>query len=477
MIKKFFLSIYNSSAAIIIFPIILFEDTVTNFIDLKNPREKIKEQIEYIFKYQVSDGGISYWPDGNRESHLYVSLKFAKLLHFAKDIIGSKYSKQTKKLLSYISSKDNLYHSYLRCYSLYVQSLYKKDVLSNLYTEFKNVNKHKSAYKYGFIGLAAFNLGDIKLANNCYKEIKKTIVISTKSVEFADFDNSYYFNSKINEMSLYLMLADSLNKHGEIKLRIVNSILKSQKRGYWENTVTTGWVIQAFAQVFKNESGENTNYTALVNVDNNELVNQPFKGLSKGGINKTFSLFGDPLKNLKRNALYSMDISKEGEGALYYTSTITYGLPMEIIPAREEGFSLLQEIYTKDGKQITDLTKLVLGETYIMKVKIASDRKREYVVARIPIPSGAEIIDSSFVTSSTIEEDKTYRNQTIFDNEVRYKFNHFYRGLEEVQFYFRVTSPGIFPTPPGIVECMYEEEVFGRTQGFLYIISPDTKID
>ena len=56
------------------------------------------------------------------------------------------------------------------------------------------------------------------------------------------------------------------------------------------------------------------------------------------------------------------------------------------------------------------------------------------------------------------------------DNEVRYFFDDFFRGKQEVEFLFRLTTPGIYPTPPGSAECMYEEEVFGCTDGEIYVI-------
>ena len=42
--------------------------------------------------------------------------------------------------------------------------------------------------------------------------------------------------------------------------------------------------------------------------------------------------------------------------------------------------------------------------------------------------------------------------------------------LKEMEFYFRAVRPGIYPTPPVQAECMYEPEIFGRTQGKLVII-------
>ena len=117
-----------------------------------------------------------------------------------------------------------------------------------------------------------------------------------------------------------------------------------------------------------------------------------------------------------------------------------------------------------------------------MKAIISSSKNRQFVGVRIPVPSGAEVLDSSLVTTASYK-DKTdskdvsridwwmYRPlQFIMDNEVQYVFNYFASGQKEVEFIFRTTTPGIYPTPPAMVECMYEEEVFGRTEGKLTVI-------
>ena len=60
----------------------------------------------------------------------------------------------------------------------------------------------------------------------------------------------------------------------------------------------------------------------------------------------------------------------------------------------------------------------------------------------------------------------------VYDNEVRFFFDTFERGKQEVSFLMRTTTPGTFPTPPATAELMYEPEVFGRTAGREWRIAP-----
>jgi uncharacterized protein YfaS (alpha-2-macroglobulin family) len=56
------------------------------------------------------------------------------------------------------------------------------------------------------------------------------------------------------------------------------------------------------------------------------------------------------------------------------------------------------------------------------------------------------------------------------DDEIRFHWDSFPAGRQEVEFRFRAVMPGIYPTPPSQAECMYEPEVFGRAAGELAII-------
>jgi uncharacterized protein YfaS (alpha-2-macroglobulin family) len=60
----------------------------------------------------------------------------------------------------------------------------------------------------------------------------------------------------------------------------------------------------------------------------------------------------------------------------------------------------------------------------------------------------------------------------VYDAEVRFFFDWFPRGRQEVSFLVRTTTPGSFRTPPATAELMYEQEVFGRTAGRVVRVVP-----
>ncbi|MCL2138976.1 MAG: hypothetical protein FWH41_05535, partial [Treponema sp.] len=159
----------------------------------------------------------------------------------------------------------------------------------------------------------------------------------------------------------------------------------------------------------------------------------------------------------------------------YYTASLRYGIPTELAGARDEGLGVFAETFDADGNLIKD-AKLVSGRTYTRRITLSSSRDRTFVALRAPVPSGAEIIDAAFVTSSTAvtstlsEDEEIYRPaplRLIMDDAIDFHWDLFKAGRQQVEFRFRAVMPGIYPTPPTAAECMYEGEIFGRSAGEL----------
>ena len=135
------------------------------------------------------------------------------------------------------------------------------------------------------------------------------------------------------------------------------------------------------------------------------------------------------------------------------------------------------------------------GIIYKARVTLSTTKNRTFVALRVPIPSGAEVLDAQFATmpqlvgtATTGKDAKTegevdewgnwfmpgynfgLSSREIYDNEVRYYWDAFRRGRQEVEFMFRPTRSGSFTVPSATAECMYEPEIFGRTQGAVVVI-------
>jgi len=195
----------------------------------------------------------------------------------------------------------------------------------------------------------------------------------------------------------------------------------------------------------------------------------------------TFDFTVSPLSGLPRDRTQTLKFDRNGTGNIYYTASLRYAIPSELQSFRDEGLGVFMSIYDIDtGAEIMG-TALKSGKTYRAKVRISSNRDRTYLALRVPVPSGAEILDAAFVTTASYEDrggtsgdEETRRSwlsyQVIMDNEIQYFWDQFNKGEDAVSFLFRTSRRGVYPTPPVQAECMYEPEIFGRSRGLLYTI-------
>jgi len=198
------------------------------------------------------------------------------------------------------------------------------------------------------------------------------------------------------------------------------------------------------------------------------------------------------LKDVEKDKALPLKISRQGSGNLYYTATMKYALPQELQKPVQQGIDLTWELFdsTTDEKINTEGSQINLerGKIYKAVVTLSSSYDLDYLALRAPVPSGGEILDATFATSpdesstasglSSLSRDQSVwgtawhymSNQQIFDNEIQFFWDSFEKGMTTVEFKFRAVRKGVYPTPPGCAECMYQPEIFGRSGGSLFVI-------
>jgi uncharacterized protein YfaS (alpha-2-macroglobulin family) len=238
------------------------------------------------------------------------------------------------------------------------------------------------------------------------------------------------------------------------------------------------------------ENLADTDVNGTVSIAGNELLSAAFKGLAAKSQTATFDFKDAPLSALGRDSMLPLAIKRQGTGSLYYTASLTYAIPAELQSFRDEGLGVFLSIYDVDTDKEVPGAALVSGKTYRARVRVSSSRDRTYMALRVPIPSGAEILDAAFVTTAAYTDSSQrdrdaqaeaegasgsgsrsrISHQTILDNEIQYFWDRFNKGENTVSFLFRAVRHGVYPTPPVQAECMYESEIFGRSTGLIYTI-------
>jgi len=341
---------------------------------------------------------------------------------------------------------------------------------------------------WGFAGLAALELGMKDLASSTRDRVRRFIRPGTRSLDLTDTyerrGNFWGFDS--DRYALALMLYHALSPADDMTTRLANSLIERQRRGIWGNTSSSFWAVLAFGRIADAEEKDSMGGEGLksrLSLGGTQFLEAAFNSFGGVPASRTWTFGETPLDKIQRDTLLPLRIEREGTGRLYYTASLRYGIPTELASPRDEGLSVFAETFDSAGNPVKDGV-LIPGKTYTRKVTVSSSRDRTFVALRAPIPSGAEIVDAVFVTSSTVppkEEDQKMEEYSwwnretppvrfIMDDEAQFNWDFFPSGKKEVEFRFRAVMPGIYPTPPAQAECMYEEEIFGRGAGELYRI-------
>jgi uncharacterized protein YfaS (alpha-2-macroglobulin family) len=457
---------------------------------------------------QNEDGGFSYNPRFYAFSSPYVSVKVAHYYALARDNgFAVQRTIDWPSLVRYLIAlqSSERVSDYVKLYALYVLSLYDQNMLA-LLDSFRERGDEIGLSGYGFLGLAYANLGRQARAVEMRDRIRDFIRIGTRGLDITEpYESRFYFDSQVSQLALTQLLYLATDPGNEMNERIAHTLQLRQRFGHWVNTADTAWAIIAYGGLVAAESGQATNMNVQVTLNSVPLLETRFAGIVPEPVVSEFPFDAAPLSSLTQNALLPLRISKTGQGIAYYSATMRYALPSEVVLPRDEGLSVYARIEQLDGTEVEG-SVLELGTTYRYRAVVSTSRNRQMVALRIPVPSGVDILDASFVTTggygdsggvnqrgwtreTVYGESEEYAAegtvtfspfgvqwdyyrpvQQIMDNEVRYFFDEFYPGRQEVAFLFRTTSPGIYPTPPATAVCMYEEEVFGRTGGSLFVI-------
>ncbi len=485
-----------------ILPLVSFENYIDIF-GMDNKIENIKDCVTSWTKkwkdYQHQDGGFGYWPDSEYSSD-FVSMRILYIYALA---IQRGYTPEdipldVEKLKKYVSSVINEYKTnnqgisdcyYDMAFACYIFSLLKDNSLNitrnELYAKVDSLTLDSAAY----LSLAYSNTGkaaDLEKAKVINEKIRTYLLPDQRSVSISKKAQSSFWFCYQNETIQYAAILSAfvtVNPDDEMVDRLIYTLLKKQSRGYWQNTVTTASVLESIYTYIQKRQLDSTDYTANASLNGREIMKNSFKGAGAKPAVLNLPFEDEFVSSLPHDKSLPLIFEKEGQGYLFYTAEMKYALPDEVQTARNAGLGISYEITDFESGKLINAPKdtsdiyLESGKMYKAKITIRTNRNRDYVAVRAPIPSGAEILDSSLITGgsaamTTVSDywDSWMSHKNITDNEIQFFWDDMRSGKCTVEFTFRAARRGIYPTPPVQGECMYEPEIFGRSDGYLFII-------
>lgn len=475
-----------------VLPLVIFGDYIDVFGLESEVSDAKKCAVSFMREWrsaQLPDGGFPYWPDGT-VSNGYVS---ARILHIAAVARQRGYSERdigfdTKALADYVSrgvgGGDSGYCDAYACYAL---ALYGDKSVGT--TAASLHRSTQSVSTQAMLALALHAAGNGAKAREIAAGLQSYMEPAQRSVTVRDVFGSGYgwwYESDTAKLANLLQLYVTLEPDGAMADRLLYTLLQKQSTGgYWHNTSDTARVLEAVSTLIRQRRLDKTNLTATVLLGGMKKHAASFRGVGAKPSTIRLPFEDEFVAGLARDTELPVEFTKSGAGHLYYTMEMRYALPVHMQAARDEGIRVECRISDFDsGEEVrpasrdSALIELTAGKLYKAQVTVYSPRNRSYLALRAPVPSGAEILDSTLASTGSAAapvrggawQGGRVDRTVLHDNEADYYWDNYRSGEAVVNYTFRAARRGVYPTPSAYAECMYEPEIFGRGDGYLFVI-------
>jgi len=189
-------------------------------------------------------------------------------------------------------------------------------------------------------------------------------------------------------------------------------------------------------------------------------------------------------KNAPQASIDPYPLTANNSGRLYYAAYLNQTLPLEEVGAVNEGITIYRQyLRPTETESHSRVGTAKLGESLKVKLTIIVPEDLHYVLIEDPIPAGTDIIDTSLAIYSVSEYEARlkrldyrwgwwrYISYTEFrDDRVVLYAEYLPAGTYEYTYNIHASVPGTYNVRPAYAEQMYAPDIYGRSEGSLFVI-------
>lgn len=460
-------------------PMLFTDDLVARF-GLANWHEghahkAVQESLDLLPGYADADtGGLKIWPD-SAEPNPYLTALAVRSADQAKQrgytITGEWVSNARSYLRGYLDSSDKSLLDFnetevlvTKAAALEALTRYDFDDESYLNTLMDRRDK-MSAIGKAYLLEAAHRMGVKKTEQTLATELTNAVKIENATAYF-DVDETttpWLYSSDVHDTAVILGALMSTEQKLPVADKVVTWLLEARgDDGTWGTTSNNAAALQALWEYAQANEGKSLpEFTAIASVAGKELETAKFNAGKQSPV-----AVGTGLKPGET----PIELSKDGDGRLYYSVTVSYR-DKKPSPAKDEGMTILRSVMDLDGKAVTDIKG---GQVYKIGLSVVSPDLRRFVMLEDPVPAGFEVVKSDFATESsalskllkrggnqhywmTFMRFESYSDRILLFADALAPGEHYYEYLVRAQ------TPGTYLYPGAQVEEMYHPELFGCT--------------
>ena len=332
--------------------------------------------------------------------------------------------------------------------------------------------------------------------NALLSDITSDAIVSATGAHWEEAQVDYYaMNTDTRSTGIVLAALARLDPDNALAPNAVRWLMVARQDGHWETTQETAWAILALTDwmVATGELEGAYNWQVVVN---GELLGEG--SVARENIDETVELQMKVAELLADEAnrvvieRWAPEGQDAGTGRLYYSMYLRYYKPVEDVTALNRGIIVSRKYTLADcdpeEEQCPAITQAQVGDAIRVGLTIIAPSDLHYVVVEDPLPAGAEGVDQSLKTTSVVGEmpeltrtDRRdpwgggygwwwFSHTELRDEKAVLFATYLPRGTYEYTYLIRASLPGEYGVIPTHAYEMYFPEVFGRSDGGMFII-------
>ncbi|MDH5743426.1 MAG: MG2 domain-containing protein [Candidatus Aminicenantes bacterium] len=468
-----------------ILPYIVAKEVLSDFsLSHLSPGEMhdhVQQNLKEIYDYQRENGGFGLWPDSPYDSpfnscYAAFALVMAKSANFAVDEgCLDRLTQYLKNLMHGRVERQDYPYGQRAWKTIQAFALYSLALLSQpepSYAEKLFVERELLSLSGKIFLLKALNKGkgSTNAQNTLIQELMNKVKVSPTSAHFEDDEGRegrWIYSSNNRTTALILQGLIEVEEDNPLLSSVARWLVERRKAGTWATTQENFYVFYALSEFYKKYEKIDPDFKIEVSLEGKRLLEESIK--LRNQVEKTERFLGE----LEPGIPVPLKIKKTGKGRLYYQARMTYAPKRELLP-RDEGFSIMKEISTLDGKA---LDSIQAGTLAVVTLQVILPQESLFVVLEDPLPAGFEAVNPTFLTESEERqrqmEESAERGQRKWwrgfnhiemrDDRVLLFADSLAPGIHTHRYLVRALTYGTFHAPGTKIEEMYAPEVFGRS--------------
>lgn len=434
-----------------------------------------------LLSMQTRDGGLSYWPGGDK-SMLWGSAYGGIALALAQKDGVELPEEQVEKLWDYLSkqlrstanlkNRGDLYHRTLAAYSLAVAGRSEPGYLDVLYRKRADLSPDSRA----LLALAIMETAGEKRDETVKDRV--TRLLDRGAYEDAENDSHWYRRHFSTAMELMAWSQwDALDDRTDVLLDDLLGVPRG--RAAWGSTYLNSWGLFAVTSHARATVSalEETVATIRFGEQSREVV-----------FGKT--LTGELLKFDYEESIEGVPLQVTIDSSAKLYTHVEVAAQPDIVPRDPEnhGFAIERTYHRleQDG-QVSEIEEsLEVGDLVLvtLHLSIPEEERFQYLAIDDPMPAVFEAVNPSFETQKGDQQrafkgnwKRLYCNHRELRTERALFFcDYLHRGGDyAVQYLARVVAPGEVTAPPAKLEAMYEPQRFGLS-GTIRVVAEPLKL-